>query len=198
MPSELIFTQDGSNPPSPGTNEVTVFAKAGEVYAINTSGLVRTLGAQVNDRVMLEYRMPNNTFGGSATLGVWETRPINQKPLDTSGICTLNANSQFVLPAGTYEARITTNHFATNRTLVRLVNVASPTTALVRSVSSYAAGTTVAGNVTMEGYFILTASATLRIEQRVQTSVASQGMGLPSNFAEDEVHLQAFFRRVAL
>ena len=197
MPSELILTQDGTNPPAPAANEVTLFAKAGSMYAIGNAGTVKELSF-VNDLVMLEYNVASGVNGGSAAAAVWETRPINTVDVNPNGICTLNTSTnQFVLLSGTYEYQIVTTQHQINRVRIRLFNV-TDSVAIKTSVTAHLT-TGVGTPITLMGYFTIGAAKSLSIQQYSQTALAALGMGIAGNApGVNEIFLQAMFRRISL
>lgn len=137
-------------------------------------------------RFVLEDQKTQNTAGGTATAGSWEARDLNTEVFDPDGLVSISSN-QFTLGAGTYVIYFSAPGYKVTRHRARLWSVSDSTS--VGLGSSALAAT--AGESTTEsaGYtrFTIASSKTFRIEQRVESTSASNGRGLPSNF-ETEVY----------
>lgn len=136
------------------------------------------------------------TAGGNATSGSFLTRTINTEDSDTSAICTLAAN-QITLVAGTYQCRIWSSYFRTDRIKTKLRNATAATDLLIGSSEFTASGDFVVVKSWIEGKFTVAAAQALEVQYQVGTSLATQGLGVESNFGLSETYLVAEFEKVA-
>lgn len=137
---------------------------------------------------------PNNTTGGAATAGSWNTRTLNTLEGDESFI-SLSSN-QFTLQPGTYQiegsvpARAVNSHKSKVRDITNGADIIIGQTCLAGGAES---------NVThgsFMGTFTITTATTFAIQQRVQSSQGSGGLGWPSNLGVNEVYTQAKITKV--
>lgn len=138
---------------------------------------------------ILEHREPNNTAGGDYTTGSWQFRDLNEiHPNSDSGFVTLGSNGEFTLPSGKYLLSYWGQNYAIGANKCRLYDV---TGASATDIVGSGAATTSTGNYqSMDGVLDISSSKTYKVEVRGTASRATQGMGFPSNFGEDEVYAQ--------
>lgn len=140
------------------------------------------------DYVRLSHTLPNNTNGGSTISGSWQTRPVNTKNTDDSNICTLSDN-EFTLAAGTYDFLASGVFYNdSNFQRMRLYNVDDATTLILGETLRYGQTGNVTIQNTIRGRFTLGTAKTLRLEYRIGTARATDGLGLRSNYGVDEVY----------
>jgi len=183
---DFVITQDG------GIEICTVAGSPGTWVAVSGGG-----GGLYNAVVVVRHEATQNTGGGTATSGAWRTRPLNVLE-DPQSIASL-ASNQVTLPAATYHIRASAPFFYVDRCQIRLQDVTNAVT-LVSGSSAYekASGGIQAGIATsfIDGIFTLADAAALEIQYQVQTTLATQGLGVEANFGT-EVYAVAHFERLA-
>lgn len=151
--------------------------------------------------IHLQDRKTQNTAGGTATSGSWFTRELQTELVDTGSHCTL-ASNEFTLAAGTYVIEATVPAYKVNQFQARLYNVtdaAVQTDGTNEIYSSTANVQNTSTNMTaaiLRGRFTLSASKALRIEMRVNTTVATNGLGLQANLGP-EIYTEVWLVKVA-
>lgn len=125
------------------------------------------------------------TQSGTCTAGSWFTRTLNTVRVNTISGASL-ASNQFTLPAGTYLIRASAPAFNVDRHKIRLYNVTDATD-VVYGTSAFSSSAASYANDRSEilTSFTITASKALRIEHRCQTTQASNGLGVESDFATE-------------
>ena len=145
--------------------------------------------------VLVRDEKTANTAGGTFTSGAWRTRDINTEVIDTAGICSISSN-QITLEAGTYEADISAPASSCDRHNARLQNVTDATTVL-DGTSEFSAGVNYGSTRSLiTGRFTISAQKTFEIQHQCQTTKATDGFGVASNFGVAEVYTVAKFVRV--
>ena len=138
---------------------------------------------------------PQNTAGGTATNGSWQTYPLNTKDLDTANIATLSSN-QIILPSGTYQFYSSIPFYTSGANQTRLYNVTASSILLNGSNN----GTTLTGGIepssVIMGQFILSITSTISVQYQVTSSTSINGLGLQCNFGI-EVYGVVEFTKVA-
>lgn len=128
-----------------------------------------------------------NTGGGTFTSGAWQTRVINTEDSDVDNIVSVSGN-QFTLVSGTYLIRATAPAYAVDRHKARLRNMTDSSTTLVGS-SAYSSNVYSSAEPSIiEGRFTIAAAKAFEIQHQCQTTVATLGFGVESNFGESEVY----------
>jgi hypothetical protein len=134
-----------------------------------------------------------NTSGGTFTAGAWQTRTLNTVNMQRGITASLN-NNQLLLDAGLYMCRIQCPAYRVDRHKARLRNMTDVVDLLYGSssyssnVGAYALSTSV-----IVGWIDLQSSKILEVQHRGQTSFATQGFGLESNFGVPEIYTVAEF-----
>lgn len=136
------------------------------------------------------------TSAGSTVNGAFQTRVLNTQEGDTT-FCSLSAN-QFTLNPGTYEifARIPfnmTNGADPQFVKCRLRNITDSATTLAGDSGRF--GDADVSLVMSEyqmimGIFTITASKVFEIQYQCTANAVANGLGLASNFTENEVYTQ--------
>lgn len=136
-----------------------------------------------------------NTNGGGATSGSFATRTLNTL-VDPFGITSL-ASNQFVLQPGTYKITASVPGYRVDSHIAKLRNITASsdtslgTTAFNVSASSAAITTSLISEV-----FSITVATTFEIQHRVQTSKATDGLGLASNLGVSETYTQVEIQKL--
>lgn len=138
----------------------------------------------------------SNTAGGTATSGSWFKRVLNTTV--TNGItgCTLTS-SVISLPAGTYSVTVFAPNYRTDESQFRLQNTSDGTTIIYGMSNNSRAGSSQVMTGTVQGYFTLTATKNIELQNRVSTTFATFGLGLPVVFGGDEVYASIQIEKVA-
>lgn len=133
-----------------------------------------------------------NTTSGTFTSGAFQTRTLNTL-VDSTGIVTSLASNQFVLPSGTYYIEAQVPAYAVERHKLKLRNVTDSSDALIgHSAHSLNDNT----HAFISGEVVITAAKTFEIQHRCQTTQATNGFGLESNFAVSEVYAVVKIQKV--
>jgi hypothetical protein len=135
------------------------------------------------DYIILQDQKAQNTAGGTATSGSWQTRTLNTEVVDTGNHCTLAAN-QFTLQPGIYRIRAGAPANGVGSHQARLQNITGGTTTL--EGTSERVNTT--GNTSHSfiiGRFTITAATVFEIQHQVQVTVATNGFGNQANFTTE-------------
>ena len=118
------------------------------------------------------------TDGGSATSGAWRTRDLNTEFSDTDGIVSIGSN-QFTLQAGTYTVNWSTPFRNTDRAITRLYNITDGSQTS-QSTTPYWSDP-IGGHNVGYGHFTISGAKAYEIQYIVQTTHASNGLGLSSD-----------------
>jgi hypothetical protein len=136
------------------------------------------------------------TNGGTATSGSFFKRTLNTTVKNDISGCSI-ASSVITLPAGTFYiiARAPTNQ--TGRFQAKIRNTTDSTDiALSGSGFTPSATSAVIDNV-IQTLFVLTASKNIELQQRVETTSATFGLGIANSFGVDEVYSSITIMKVA-
>jgi hypothetical protein len=98
------------------------------VTAAGLTAFTQTWGHAPN--VIIEDQKAQNTSGGTATSGSWETRTLNTLVRNNGSLASLSSN-QFTLPAGTFYISWSVPGYACGRHQTRLQNITDASTAIV-------------------------------------------------------------------
>jgi hypothetical protein len=147
--------------------------------------------------VSYQDQKTQNTDGGTFTSGAWQTRTLNTESAVDSIGASLSSN-QITLPAGTYLATWSAPAYYVNRHQSRLYNVTDSTVAGIGSSAFAVAGYAAPDSTSSLGTAVFTIDSpkSFRIEHRCQTTEATQGFGVGSNFGT-EVYTQITFLKLA-
>ena len=125
-----------------------------------------------------------NTEGGAATVGSWETRDLNTIKTNEIPGASLSSN-QFVLPVGTYHIEWSAPAQNINRYQTKLRNITASSDTII-GTSEY---TSTTNNVLVRsigiGRFSISVTTTFEIQSRVGTSKATDGYGIANNYTTE-------------
>lgn len=126
-----------------------------------------------------------NTAGGTATSGSFQTRTLNTISSDAgSNVVSLSSN-QITLVAGTYYIRAHAPAFNCNQHQAKLYN-ATDAADIIIGTSEFARVTTSSQTHSfVEGRFTIAASKALELQHRVTTTQATNGFGVLCNFTTE-------------
>ena len=129
----------------------------------------------------------NNTQGGTFTSGSYVKRTLNTTVVNTITSCTLTS-SVISLPAGTYKVFATAGAAAVNRHKCRLQNTTDSTTIALGQNSISDTGVVQQTLSVLETEFTLGATKDVELQHRCQTTRSTDGLGVASNFSDDEIY----------
>jgi hypothetical protein len=134
----------------------------------------------------LQYRdqKAQNTAGGTFTSGAWQTRTLNTEVSDAGGHGTL-ASNQITLAAGTYLVRASAPGWFCTQHQARLQNITDTATLLVGTCEYSASSTGAQTRSEVHGQFTLASAKVIELQHQCQTTKATDGFGVPSNFTTE-------------
>lgn len=142
--------------------------------------------AAVSSLAVLADEKAANTGGGTFTSGSWQTHDLNLEIHDPDALIALTSN-QFTLEAGTYMARIRTAGHRVNSHQCRLQDVTNAATLVLGNNASANSGSSSLNTYSAgAGIFTLAATATIELQARCETTFATNGLGLDTNFDEEK------------
>lgn len=157
---------------------------------LDVVGTVKASGYDISSIPYLKYTntQANTTAGGTATSGSWLILTLNTENFDTSAIGSISSN-KVSIPAGTYEVRASSPFCYCNRGRIKLYN-STDSADIILGTNAYAAAGTDTGydTSTLCGQFTITGTKEVSLYYRVQTTQATNGLGLPMNWGEVEVY----------
>jgi hypothetical protein len=136
---------------------------------------------------VIQDQKPNNTSGGTHTLGAWRTRDLNTEVSDTDGIVSI-ASNQFTLAAGTYTVTWSVPSYDTDASISRIYNTSDSTsvgqggnvyTDIGMTVSLISVGHTV---------FTIASTKTFEVQHYSATTKAGNGFGTNANLGSVEIY----------
>lgn len=151
---------------------------------------IYTIG-NLEEEIRLEHTTAVNTGGGTFTAGAFQTRPLNNKTLDTANLCTL-ASNDFTLAPGKYnlDAHLYVGNVGVHRS--QLFNVTDNVTVF----SSTNSGAFIHSHL-FGSFNVPIGGKTYRITHRCTATTAGSGFGVTANFSgQDEVHAIARLHRI--
>jgi hypothetical protein len=137
-----------------------------------------------------------STDGGDFTNGAWRTRVLNTEVSDSDSIVTV-ANNAFTLGVGTYIIDWSCPAYAVDRHQSKLYNKTDDSDVEIGS-SEYAGATYGDSNRSLGSAVVtITSSTSYEIQHRSQTTRASNGMGVNSNFGENSIYAIVKITKIA-
>lgn len=174
-----ILTRDGTNNVRKGVGTDNFVVKAD---SSQSDGL---RWGHAYDYILVRDEKAANTAGGGFTAGAWRTRDLNTEVEDTGNYASI-ASNQITLEAGTYRCRISAPARLVDRHKARLQNITDGTTILL-GTSEFSNGDATTQSV-IQGRFTLSEQKVLEVQHQCQTTVATNGFGVESNFGVTEVY----------
>lgn len=132
--------------------------------------------------IILVDQKAQNTDGGTFTSGSWVTRDLNTEVRDANGNASLSSN-QIALDAGTYYCEISAPANNVLRHMVKLRNVTDSTDLLTGTPENTGSGPQTRSLIV--GVFTVGAGKALEVQHQCQSTQASSGFGIASNFAAE-------------
>ena len=131
----------------------------------------------------------NNTSGGGFTSGAWQTRDLNTEIADPDGIVSI-ASNQFTLQAGSYLIEARAPAYSVDAHQTRPYN-ATDASVVQYGTNAYAREATGdQGSTDSQVYarVTITASKAFEIQHRAQTTRATTGFGVGSDFSNEVIY----------
>ncbi len=166
--------------------------RATDAEALTGTDTTRFVTAKhITDRqkavLLARERQTNGTNGGTFTSGSWATRTL--QTTEQNGISGASlATNQITLPKGEYYIRAHAPAYQVNAHKIRLYNV-TDAAVLVNGTSAHSAATDATQTDScLEFYWSISTTKVFQLEHRCQTTKATNGLGVSSNFGGDEVY----------
>lgn len=131
----------------------------------------------------------NNTDAGAFTNNAWRTRDLNTEIADPDGIVSISSN-QFTLQAGSYLIEARAPAYGVDAHQTRLYNATDSSVVQV-GTNAYAREATGDLGSTDSQVFArvtITASKAFEIQHRAQTTRATTGFGVASDFSNEVIY----------
>lgn len=137
--------------------------------------------------ILLQDKKTSGTDGGTFSSGSWLARTFTTEVVDEPNVCSVGG-SNFTLEAGTYIIKASAPAYKVNRHQIRLYNN-TDASVVCYGTSEYVSGSYYVNNRSFLSYkFTIAAQKQFEIEHRCQTTMASTGRGIASNFGGDEIY----------
>ena len=166
--------------------------------SIDSSGQVsvnKPLNGAVSVALIADQKA-QGASGGAFTSGAWRTRDLNTELFDPDGIVSISSN-QFTLSAGTYLLKVRAPAYRVFRHRVRVYNVTDSVNVGV-SESTYEdndQGSTSYAEATL--LITPTSSKAYEIQHICESTKTTNGMGVETNFAGNEIYTNVFITKLA-
>ena len=134
------------------------------------------LSVETSDYVKMTHTLSAGTSAGTFNSGSWQTRTINTKDSDASGIVALLSN-QFTLQPGDYRILASAPAANVNAHKLRLRNISDASTEIVGSASYAPAAASAVTHSFIQGDFTISTSKTFEIQHFCQTTSLNIGFG---------------------
>jgi hypothetical protein len=162
------------------------------------SGAVLT-AAQLNgvldnfeDIAIFNEQQASGTNGGTFTSGSYIKRTLNTTVVNNITTCSI-ASSVITLPAGTYAVTAFAPAYTVARNKLRLQNMTDSTTIALGQNCFADLSQQIA---VLQTLFTITGTKTIELQHRAQTTINTNGYGVPCSFGDNEVYAQIQIVRV--
>lgn len=137
------------------------------------------------------------TAGGDFNSGAWRTRTLNTVMTNTISGASLSSN-QVTLPAGTYDIKARGPINGTKQTKSRIYNTSDAADALIGATGYSHSANDTFDDVLVWGRITIASSKTFELQQWCDTTVTTNGFGLPANIdSKVEVYAEFWAEKVA-
>jgi hypothetical protein len=137
------------------------------------------------------------TAGGDFNSGAWRTRTLNTVVTNTIASASLSSN-QITLPAGTYDLRARGPINGTKQTKSRIYNTSDSADAIIGATGYSHSANDTFDDVLVWGRITIASSKTFELQQWCNTTVSTNGFGLPANIdSKVEVYAEVWVEKVA-
>jgi hypothetical protein len=173
-----------------GTKDATTFLRGDNSFAVPAGSKFGTALLHVRDE------KASGTGGGTYTSGSFLTRTLNTVMTNEISGASLSSN-QIILPAGTYYINARVPAYQVDRHKTKLRNVTDSTDTLIGSnMHVYSLDYTMAHGWIV-GRFTIASQKTFEIQNRCQTTCATEGYGVQMGYSVVEVYTDVQIWKVA-
>ncbi len=165
----------------------TILDDADAAAVLATLGLPYAATQWGGEYIKLSDTQSANTQGGTFTSGAWRTRVLNTEDNDTGNNCSLSSN-QFTLDAGTYIISASAPSYNVDKHKVKLYNISDASDEIIGTSENNSAADFTMTRSFVQGQFTISASKIFEIQHRAQTTQATNGFGIASNFSVSEIY----------
>lgn len=150
------------------------------VFTVYTSAI----DGVTEDYIFVREEQPANTYGGSATVGVYVTRTLNTEVVDYGGFALLTSN-RIRLEHGHYRISARLPAYSIGRHWGRLYNFSNSTTVIMGSTHYTGSGASQTDAI-ISGSFDVYSTEDFFIQHQTQLPLVTQGLGV-SNQVEKSI-----------
>ena len=153
------------------------------------------LGETIDGVMKITDEKTSGTAGGTFTAGSWQTRVLNTVVTNTISGASLSSN-QFTLPIGTFDIKAKAQQYGVNANKAIIYNV---TLGQVAINGSDAMGYNTYGGSeasTISGRITITQPCVFELRHYAQTTVATNGFGVPASTGINEVYAQVEITKI--
>ena len=170
----------------------TAFVSGQVLTAAQLNGVVDNFA----DMAIFNETQATNTQGGTSVGATFTKRTLNTTVINNIG-ATLSS-SVIALLAGTYYVQATSPFLGCNSVKIRLQNTSDASTTLTGPSNYFASGGIVGGEATIQGTFTIAATKNFELQYYVETSRASNGLGVAVNATgSSEIYTSIQILRIA-
>lgn len=144
-----------------------------------------------DDYILIQDQKAQNSQGGTATSGSWQKRDLNTEVVDTGGLASL-ASSVITLQPGTYQCRWSAP--AHNGVVNHQTRLRNTSDTIDYIGTSERANTAIQTRSMGSARFTITSAKNFELQHQVNTTVATNGFGLASNFTTEVYSMIEFWR----
>jgi hypothetical protein len=138
----------------------------------------------------------SGTNGGGFTSGSFQTRTLNTSVTNEISGASLSSN-QITLPAGTYYIHATAPANAPNNHKTKLRNITDSSDVLIGTTEYMSNSINGMSSSSVVGRFTIASQKTFEIQHRCETTVGTNGFGIPSSYSVVEVYADVQIWKVA-
>jgi len=173
--------------------------KAGQGVQLNTAGeLPAVSGVNLTGifpSLHIQHKVAASTDGGNSTSGSWQTRPLNTVIKNSLGGSPLSSN-QITLGAGTYRVVASAVFGRPDRCQMRLFDITNTASLLLgQTVPNSSSAFYAYPSIPLYGDITLAGTTVLELQYRVETSLATFGLGYGATWG-DNVFADIIFEKV--
>ena len=160
--------------------------------AILTAAQLNGVLDNFQDIAIFNEQQASGTNGGSATSGSYAKRTLNTTVVNNITGCSIAA-SVITLPAGTYAVTAFAPTYTVSRNRLRLQNTTDSTTIALGQNNFADSGQQ---SALLQSVFTIAGTKTIQLQQQVQNSVSTNGLGVNCSFGDNEVYAQIQIARI--
>lgn len=172
---------------------------AGEVLtaaSLNANLVFAAANPTAPAQAIFNETQASGTAGGTFTAGSYLKRTLNTTVINNITGCSIAA-SVITLAAGTYQVFANCPAGGVDRHKIRLQNTTASTTLAIGQSQFANTAASVHNDSQVQTYFVLTVSSTIQLQHRAQTTVTTNGFGIPTSFGDSEIYSQITITKVA-